>query len=196
MKLFYATKNKFKINNMKNRISSLDIELVTPYDLDINVDVEEGGNTVVENARIKALAYKDKVDMPVLAADSSLFVEKFEKQPGLFVHRVDGLSKDKIEEYYIEQLNKVGGTSRAYYVTGLALIVDGECKTIEILEDEFLFTSNIYDGPKGFDDLGRMELDIKLNKYFCELTNDELKSREYTFDKKTIEILKENSHNI
>ena len=196
MKLFYATKNKFKINNMKNRLSSLDVELVTPYDLDVKVDVEESGNTVVENAKIKALTYKDIVNMPVLAADSSLYVEKFEKQPGLFVHRVDGLSKDKIEDYYIEQLNKVGGSSKAYFVTGLALIVDGECKTIEITEDEFLFTSDIYDGPKGFDDLGRMELDTKFNKYFCELTNDELNSRGYTFDKKTIEFLKENLHNI
>ena len=144
MKLFYATKNKFKINNMKNRISSLDIELVTPYDLDINVDVEEDGNTVVENAKIKAFAYADKVDMPVLAADSSLFVEKFEKQPGLFVHRIDGLSKDEIEDYYISELNKVGGFSKAYYVTGLVLIVDGDCKTIESPEDEFLFTSKYF----------------------------------------------------
>lgn len=196
MKLFYATKNKFKINNMKTRLSNLDIELVTPYDLDINIDVEESGNTVVENAKIKALTYKDIVNMPVLAADSSLYVEKFEKQPGLFVHRVDGLSRNEIEDYYIEQLNKVGGSSKAYYITGLALIVDGECKTTEIREDDFLFTSDIYNGPKGFDDLGRLEFDLELKKYFCEMTNEEMKKRGYIFDKKTIEFLKDNLHGI
>ena len=192
MKLFYATKNKFKINNMKNRLSSLDIELVTPYDLNIEIDVEENGNTVVENAKLKALAYSDKVDMPILAADSSLYVDSFEKQPGLFVHRVDGLSKEKIEDYYIEELNKVGGSSKAHFVTGLCLIINGDCKTIEISEDEFLFTSDKFNGEKGFDDLGRLEYDLELNKYFCELSNEELKSRGYTFDKKTVEFLKDN----
>ena len=78
MKLFYATKNKFKINNMKNRISDLDIELYTPYDFDFDIDVEEDGKSVAENAKIKAMAYSDKVDMPIVAADSSLYVDKFE----------------------------------------------------------------------------------------------------------------------
>ena len=190
MKLFYATKNKFKINNMKNRICDLDIVMYTPYDFDFDIDVEENGKSVLENAKIKAMAYSDKVDMPIVAADSSLYVEKFEKQPGLFVHRVDGLSNDEIEDFYIRELNKVGGSSKAYFVTGLALIVNGECKTIEIKEDEFLFTSDKYDGPKGFDDLGRLEYDIKLNKYFCELSDKEMKNRGYTFDFEVINFLK------
>ena len=192
MKLFYATKNKFKINNMVSRINDMDIEIVSPYDLDIEIDVDECGNTVVENAKIKALAYSNNVDIPIIAADSSLYVDSFEKQPGLFVHRVDGLSKEEIEDFYIEELNKVGGSSNAHFVTGVALIINGECKTIEICEDEFLFTSNKFDGPKGFDDLGRLEYDTKLNKYFCELTGDEMKSRGYTFDNKLREFLIEN----
>jgi len=192
MKLFYATKNKFKINNMKNRICDLDIELYTPYDFDFIIDVEEDGDSVVDNAKIKAMAYSDKVNMPIIAADSSLYVEKFEIQPGLFVHRIDGLSKDEIEDYYIEELNKVGGSSKAYFVTGIALIINGICKTIEIKEDEFLFTADKYDGPKGFDDLGRLEYDPVLKKYFCELKDDELNNRGYTFDNKLREFLKDN----
>ena len=40
-KLFYATKNKYKIQNMKDRLKRFDIELVTPYDTDIEIDINE-----------------------------------------------------------------------------------------------------------------------------------------------------------
>ena len=55
-KLFYATKNKFKVQSMKNRLNGFDIEIITPYDLNIDIDIEEDGNTVIENATKKAQA--------------------------------------------------------------------------------------------------------------------------------------------
>lgn len=88
-KLFYATKNKHKIQNMKDRLKELEIGLVTPYYVDMDIDVEESRNTVIENAILKAKAYYEKVKIPTIAGDSALFVEKFEVQPGLFVRRVN-----------------------------------------------------------------------------------------------------------
>lgn len=198
MKLFYATKNKFKIQTMRNRISDLDIELYTPYDFNFNIDINEDGDSVIENAKIKALAYSDKVNMPVLGADSSLFVDKFDAQPGLFVKRVNGLNlnDDEIEDYYIKELNQVGGSSLAHYVTGIFLVVDGKCISTEIVEDDFLFTSNKYDGEKNNDVLGRIELDLKFNKYFCELTDLEMKSRGYVFDNEVRKFLIDNLSNV
>ena len=196
MKLFYATKNKFKIKTMRNRISDLDIELYTPYDFKLDIDIIEDGDSVIENAKLKAYAYYDKVNMPVIGADSSLYVSKFDSQPGLFVKRVNGLnlSDDEIEDYYIKELNKVGGSSYAHYVTGISLIIDGECVSTEIVEDDFLFTSKRYAGEKNSDVLGRIEFDLKLNKYFCELTDDEMKSRGYVFDDKVRKFLIDNLH--
>lgn len=58
-KLFFATKNKDKILKMKNRLLELDIELLTPYDVDVEIDIDENGKDVIENATLKAKAYYD-----------------------------------------------------------------------------------------------------------------------------------------
>ncbi len=190
-KLFYATKNKYKIQNMKERLKNLEIELLTPYDANIDIDIDENGNTVIENAILKAKAYYEKVQIPTIAGDSSLFIEKFNSQPGLFVRRVNGkyLDYDELEEHYIQELNKIGGESKAYYITGLAIITNEGIKTKEIKEDEFILTSNICKTDRKNDVLGRLEFDKKINKYFCEMTEEDKTKRNYTFDKECINFI-------
>lgn len=193
-KLFYATKNKFKIQSMKNRLNELDIEIITPYDLNIDIDIEEDGNTVTENATKKAQAYTKLVDMPIIAGDSALYIEKFKVQPGLHVRRINGkyLNDDELERYYSTELKKIGGESIAYYITGLALINKDKIHTIEIRENDFLMTSKIYNGERNNDALGRLEVDIKSNKYFCEITNIDKKNTDSNYDKKCVEFIKNN----
>lgn len=193
-KLFYATKNKFKIQSMNNRLNGLDIEIITPYDLNIDIDIEEDGNTVTENATKKAQAYTKLVDMPIIAGDSALYIEKFKVQPGLHVRRINGkyLNDDELERYYSTELKKIGGESIAYYITGLALINKDKIHTIEIRENDFLMTSKIYNGERNNDALGRLEVDIKSNKYFCEITNIDKKNTDSNYDKKCVEFIKNN----
>jgi len=192
--LFYATKNKYKIQTMKSRLKETDIYLITPYDIGIDIDVEENGKTVIENAILKAKAYYEKVKIPTIAADSALFIEKFEKQPGLFARRVNGkyLNDEELEKYYIEELKKVGGESKAYYINGLALIVDDEIKTVNLKEDEFILKSDIYKGERGNDALGRLAFDTKINKYFCEKTEEDKKKSDNTFDKECLKFIQNN----
>ena len=193
-KLFYATKNKFKIQNMEDRIKSLNIILLTPYTENIQIDVIENGNTVIENAVIKAKAYYEKVKIPTIAGDSSLFVKNFKEQPGLFVRRVNGiyLNDDELEEYYINKLNEIGGKSEAFYITGLAMINKEHIKTIEIKEEKFILTSDISKSARKNDALGRLEFDLKTNKYFCELTKKDKELRDNYFDKKCLDFIIEN----
>ena len=193
-KLFYATKNKFKIQSMNNRLNGLDIEIITPYDLNIDINIEEDGNTVTENATKKAQAYTKLVDMPIIAGDSALYIEKFKVQPGLHVRRINGkyLNDDELERYYSTELKKIGGESIAYYITGLALINKDKIHTIEIRENDFLMTSKIYNGERNNDALGRLEVDIKSNKYFCEITNIDKKNTDSNYDKKCVEFIKNN----
>lgn len=193
-KLFFATRNKYKIENMKDRLKDLDIEIVSPYDININIEVEENGKTVVENAILKAEAYYEKVKLPTIAGDSALFVEKFEKQPGLFVRRVNGkeLENEELEEYYIQELSKVGGESKAFYITGLAIVVDDIVKTIQIKEDEFVLKSDVCKYGITSDPLSRIEFDEKINKYFCEMTEKDKRERNYTFDKECVRFIVNN----
>ena len=136
----------------------------------------------------------DKIKIPTIATDSSLYVEKFDVQPGLFIKRINGvtLNDDELEEHYINELNKVGGTSKAFYVTGLVLVQDGKVNSIEIKEDEFIFTSNVCKHNRNYDPLSRLEYDEKIGKYFCELDELEMDKRGYNFDKEAREFIKNN----
>lgn len=202
--LFFATKNKDKILKMKNRLKDFNFKILTPYDIDIDININEKGKNVIENAMIKAKEYYKIVKIPTVATDSSLYVEKFERQPGLFIKRINGieLNDNELEEYYINELDKIGGKSKAYYITGVVLVKnDNEVDSIEIKEDEFIFTSKMCNGKRNYDPLSRLEYDEKLKKYFCQLTVSELSSRGYTFDEKTknfivtrLEMKKEDTH--
>lgn len=107
-KLLYATGNKYKIQSMKERVKGLDIEIVSPKDLNINIKVEENGTSVTENALLKAKAYYEIAKIPTIAGDSALYVKEFEKQPGLYVHRIDGkeLTIEETQDYYVNALKK------------------------------------------------------------------------------------------
>lgn len=191
-KLLYATGNSYKIQSMEERLKGLDIEIVTPKDLNINVEVEENGKTVIENALLKAKAYYDIAKIPTIAGDSALYVKEFEEQPGLYVHRINGkdLTPEETLDYYVQSLKKVGGQSEAYYYTGLVIINGGQVYTKEIKEDTFLFTSKMSDKPSKYDTLSRIRYDIKLKKYICELSEEDMKNRDYTFDKECVNFIK------
>ena len=137
--LFFATRNKNKIENMEYRLRDYDIKLITPYDLNIDLDINENGKTVTENALIKAKEYYKKTNISTIAGDSALFVEKFNNQPGLFVKRVNGkeLNDDELENYYIQELKKIGGKSKAFYITGVAFIKDNKEYVQEIKEKSY-----------------------------------------------------------
>lgn len=183
-KLLYATGNKYKIQSMKERVKGLDIEIVSQKDLNINIKVEENGTSVTENALLKAKAYYEIAKIPTIAGDSALYVKEFEKQPGLYVHRIDGkeLTIEETQDYYVNALKKVGGESEAHYYTGLAIIKDEKIYTKEIEEETFIFTSNICEKPSKYDGLSRIEYEPKLQKYICELTEENIKNRNNKFD--------------
>ena len=191
-KLLYATGNKYKIESMKKRLEGMDIEIISLNELNINIKVNENGKTVTENAMIKAQAYYKIAKIPTIAGDTALYIKEFEKQPGLYVHRINGkeLTMEETQDYYVEALKKVGGESEAYYYTGLAIIKDGQEYTKEIKEDTFIFTSKVSDKPSKYDGLSRIQIDPKLQKYICELTEEDIKKRNCTFDIECVNFIK------
>lgn len=60
LKLLYATNNNSKVYNMRRRLKNIPIEIITPKELGIQVDVIEDGKTAVENAIKKAQAYYEE----------------------------------------------------------------------------------------------------------------------------------------
>lgn len=191
MKLLFATGNEYKYNLMKERLKSLDIEVVTPKMLGININVIEDGNTPEENAIKKAKQYYDVTNMSVIAEDSGLYVDKFNEQdqPGLFVKRVNGredLSNEEILEYYINKLNEYGGESLAHYSTGVCIIDEmGNIYSSTIKENDFLLTTKKQENcPLNSAVLECISYDIKFDKYFSDRTEEEKKEHWKELDEK------------
>ena len=55
-KFVLATHNPGKLREMSDILSKFDIQVVSPADVGITVDVEESGTTFAENAMLKAKA--------------------------------------------------------------------------------------------------------------------------------------------
>lgn len=197
MKLLYATNNNSKVYNMRRRLENIPIEIITPKELGIKVNVIEDGKTAVENAIKKAQAYYEETKIPTIAGDSGLFIDGIpsDKQPGLFVRRVNGkvLSDDEMIEYYTKLIESIGGgESKGYYVTGLALITEEGLFTTEISEDKFILSSTISKNNHRGNPLDVMTIDPVSQKFYTDMTDDDFKSLGHVFDKECVKFLQEN----
>lgn len=193
MKLLFATTNYTKINDMKRVLEDTDIEIITPKDLDIYVDVEEDGNTATENAIKKAEAYYNIANMPTIAVDVSFYINNLEdaKQPGLFVRRVGGkvLTDEEMQNYYKDLVTSIGGKTTAYYIKALAIITSNGTKSIEIKDDEFTLvdtpTKSLHPGYP----IDSLSIDLKTNKYYSDMNSEEAKVLNERLDKKCAEFI-------
>jgi XTP/dITP diphosphohydrolase len=86
-KLLIATNNPGKLVEFQALLAGLDLELVTPAQLGLLLEVEENGQTYAENAAVKALAFARASKLVSLADDSGLEVEALGGEPGIRSHR-------------------------------------------------------------------------------------------------------------
>lgn len=197
MKLLYATKNSSKIYNMRRRLVNTPIELLTPNDLNVCIEVEEDGKTPSENALKKAKAYYNRTKIPTIAADSGLYIKKLPEnlQPGLYVRRVEGveLTDDEMIEHYSNLVKSIGGSSEAYYLTGLALVSEDGCSTIDIEEDYFILTDKVDTNHKHRGNpLDVITIDPICGKYYSEMSLEDFNNIGFKFEKECMDFIKIN----
>ncbi len=95
MKIVIATHNKHKLREMSRILSPMGYEVVTDSDLGIELsDVEENGETFLDNARIKSEAGCKESGYPCIADDSGLCVDALGGAPGVFSARYSGIHGD------------------------------------------------------------------------------------------------------
>jgi len=83
MRLLVATHNKGKLSELESLLVGLNLTLLTPESLGINLEVMENGTTYEENASLKARAYARISGLVTLADDSGLEVEALGGLPGI-----------------------------------------------------------------------------------------------------------------
>jgi XTP/dITP diphosphohydrolase len=97
-RLIIATNNKGKIEELQDLLKDLDVRLVTPADIHIDLDVVEDGATYAENAEKKALAFAQASGLISLADDSGLEADALDGAPGLYSARYGALDGRKLND--------------------------------------------------------------------------------------------------
>lgn len=97
--LVIASCNQGKITEFKKLLEDFPFDLFTQP---VGLEIEETGNTFVENARIKAIAVSQETGKISLADDSGLSVEALRGAPGIYSSRYASSDKERIQKLLAE----------------------------------------------------------------------------------------------
>ena len=187
MKVLFATTNPAKVKNYKDKLENKGIKVLTLKDLNINLNVDETGNTAIENAVIKAKAYGKETGMITIGMDTNLFLEKVsdKEQPGTHVRRVNGktLSDEEMIEYYSKLANKYGGKIIAKWVDGVAIYNKGEIRTHKFERSKFYLIDKASPIRHTGYPLDSISIIPDFNKCLTDLNEEESKLREESIKK-------------
>jgi XTP/dITP diphosphohydrolase len=126
--LLLASNNPGKQREIMDLLRDLHVDLLTPADLNIKLDVVEDGSTYAENAANKAIAFARRAGLLALADDSGLEVEALEGAPGLYSARYSpkpGADDADRRAYLLRQLQNHPRPWRAKFHCTIALATPG-----------------------------------------------------------------------
>ena len=102
MKVVIATHNKDKLKELKKGLSNLDIELLDLSSFTEIGEIIEDGETLQENALIKAREVYKLTGLPAIADDTGLEVDALGGKPGVYTARFAGENCS-----YLDNVNKM-----------------------------------------------------------------------------------------
>lgn len=140
-RIIFTTGNQNKMNEIRMILKGLQlngepVEIVSMKEAGISMDIEENGQSFIENAKIKAKAVWERVPQAVVMADDSgLEIDYLNKEPGIYSARY--LGEDT--SYHIKNLNlieRLQGVPEekrtARFVCAIACMMpDGSCLTAQ-----------------------------------------------------------------
>jgi len=136
-KLLIATNNKGKLLEFQDLLKDTGIELITPADIALDIDVEEDGATYTENAVKKAVAFAQASGLISLADDSGLEVDALEGAPGLYsarYHPRPGANDADRRAYMLENLKAKPRPWTAHFHATIAIATSE--KNVEVVEGD------------------------------------------------------------
>jgi XTP/dITP diphosphohydrolase len=173
-KLLIATNNKGKVEELQDLLKDLDIELVTPSEIELKLEVVEDGKTYAENAGKKAVAFAHASQLISLADDSGLEVDALNGAPGLYSARY--LPKPKATDadrraYLLRNLQNKPRPWTAHFHATIAIaapdkpvrFAEGQCKG-EIIPEERGTGGFGYDPIFYFPELNQTMAELGMNE--------------------------------
>lgn len=150
-KLIVATGNQHKLKEIAEIFT--DFEVISQKQAGFDGDVEETGETFIENALIKAHAATQALGCIALADDSGICVPSLGGAPGVHSARYSGEhgNDKKNRDLLLENL-KNQADRRAYFACAVALTFpDGRELTAEGTTHGCILTEEMGDGGFGYD---------------------------------------------
>ena len=172
MRFVLATHNPGKLREMGEILKDFGIEVVSPKDLGITVDVEETGSTFAENAMLKAKAICKAADLPAIADDSGLCVDALNGAPGVYSARYGGEGLDDKGRYMLLLSSLRGAPTRAaHFACAVACAFpNGDTLTAEGRCDGSIAYAPLGEGGFGYDPVFLLP---GTGKTFGQLTQEE-----------------------
>ncbi len=170
MDIVIASANKHKIEEFQKIFAGRFQNIVSMTEAGFSGDVEETGETLFENALIKAKTVSEALGVPVLSDDTGLIAVALKTEPGVRSARYAGDHDDaKNRKKLIEKLENLDKT--AYFSCVLVLYYpDGHYITAEGKTYGTIISEERGNGGFGYDSIF---LSKDLGKTFAEATPEE-----------------------
>lgn len=174
MKIAIATNNPNKLREIRAILGGFFDEALSLSDLGIDIDIEETGTTLSENALIKARTIRDLTGLPALADDSGLMVDALGGAPGVYSARYAGEEHDDKKNNALLLKNLEGKPRDAKFCSVIALCYpDGRELTAEGSVRGVILEEERGTGGFGYDPLF---FSPELGKTFAEATPEQKNS--------------------
>lgn len=93
MKIVFASNNLNKVNEIRQQLPN-HIEILSLADIGCTEDIPETGDTIEQNAILKANYVTQKYGLPCFADDTGLEIEALNNEPGVYSARYAGAEKN------------------------------------------------------------------------------------------------------
>ncbi len=175
MKIALATNNKHKLEEIRAILDGCFEQLLSLSELGLDIEIEETGATLEENALIKAREIVRLTGMPALADDTGLMVDALGGAPGVYSARYAGEAHDDKSNRQLLLKNLENTPDRsAHFGTVIAVCYpDGSYLTAEGRVDGKIIFEERGEGGFGYDSLFYSE---EIGKTFAEATPEEKNS--------------------
>ena len=134
-KLLLATNNPGKVEEIMEITHDWGVEILTPAQIGVHLEIKETGHTYAENAALKARAFAKAGRVLSMADDSGLEVDALDGKPGLYSARfspLPGASDADRRAYLLEQLRSHARPWTACFRCVIAIVSpDGETRFAE-----------------------------------------------------------------
>lgn len=173
--LALATNNKHKLQEIRAILDGCFDKLLSLSELGIDVEIEETGSTLEENALIKAREIVRLTGLPSLADDTGLMVDALDGAPGVYSARYAGVEHNDKANRDLLLANLKGIENRsAHFATVIALCYpDGTYKIAHGRVDGVITLEERGTGGFGYDSLF---LSSELGKTLAEASPEEKNS--------------------